>query len=145
MQPTSSFVPTQRRQPSLIRVFDGSQHCAAIVMPCASVACGSVMQVVVGWVPRPPSSACTGVKRVGAPVGAAVVGDALGSAMGDAVGAAVLPGSVGDAVGEVVGDTLSDVLGVVLGDALGDVEGDAAGDALGGIVHGRFVHTICEL
>jgi hypothetical protein len=55
MQPSSPFAPRYRRQPALL-LSDGSQHCAAITVPCNVVVAASQTQVAAGKSPLPPSS-----------------------------------------------------------------------------------------
>ena len=83
---SSSPLPTERRQPSLL-LSSGSQHCAAICRSWALVVAASRMQVEAGSAYAPPSSTSTGTQAVG---------DATGDALGDALGGAV----VGDIVGQ---------------------------------------------
>ena len=117
-------------------VSEGSQHCAAIVMPCACVSCGSVMQVVAGLSPLPPSRAWRFVHGVGAPLGAAlgdaVVGDAV---VGDAVVGAAVVGAA------VVGNALGDAPGEADGGVLGEAAGDAVGESK---QVGKVAHRSCH-
>ena len=66
--------------------------CRAITAPSAVVEAGSVMHVVGGWLPLPPSSAWRGDHGVGAGVGEAAgagVRKGVGDGRGDGVGLGV--------------------------------------------------------
>jgi hypothetical protein len=125
---SSSPLPTERRQPSLL-LSSGSQHCAAICRSWALVVAASRMQVEAGSAYAPPSSTSTGTQAVG---------DATGDALGDALGGVVLPTA---AVGDALGD--AEVGAAVVGDIVGQSGVGAAVD--GGPVHCLVVHTVIWL
>jgi hypothetical protein len=56
MQPASLKAPVYRRHPFIRLMSLGSQHCAAITVPCNVVIVGSKTHVAAGKSPLPPSS-----------------------------------------------------------------------------------------